>query len=132
MSEEVTETTLTWPDVEICQSAEDVQAQVTKLKECDVDRKELELLREKDKVQEQRVANLEKEITLLKQEIELKDRVIAIKDMEIGAQVRAFNDMKEVADRAIKLAETSKPKSNWLYVVGTVVAAFAIGLALGL
>jgi hypothetical protein len=132
VSEEVIEATLAWPDVEICQGAEDVQAQVTKLKECDVDRKELELLREKDKVQEQRVANLEKEIALLKQELELKDRVIAVKDMEIGAQVRAFNDMKEVADRAIKLAETSKPKSNWLYAVGAVVAAFAIGLALGL
>jgi hypothetical protein len=52
--------------------------------------------------------------------------------MEIGAQVRAFNDMKEVADRAIKLAETSKPKSNLVYVIGAVVAAFVVGLAVGL
>jgi len=85
-----------------------------------------------DQVKDQRIQNLEKEIDLLKRETELKDRIIGIKDMEIQAQKRAFEDMKEVADRAIKLAETSKPKSNWeiFGIIG--VAAFVIGLAVGL
>jgi len=33
--------------------------------------------------------------------------------MEIAAQKRAFEDMKEVSDRALKLAETSK-KAPWV------------------
>ena len=91
-----------------------------------------DLLRELDQIKDQRITNLEKEVELLKREIELKDRIIGIKDMEIQVQKRAFDDMKEVADRAIKLAETSKPKSTWetLGIIG--VLAFVIGLAVGL
>jgi hypothetical protein len=85
-----------------------------------------------DQVKDQRIENLEKEIDLLKREAELKDRIIQIKNMEIQAQQRAFTDMKEVADRAIKLAETSKPTSGW-QIMGIIgVAAFVIGLAVGL
>ena len=109
----------------ICQSISDTQELVRRLTDYD-------LLREMDQVKDQRIQNLEKEIDLLKRETELKDRIIGIKDMEIQAQKRAFEDMKEVADRAIKLAETSKPKSNWeiFGIIG--VAAFVIGLAVGL
>jgi hypothetical protein len=85
-----------------------------------------------DQLKDQRIANLEKELDLQKREVELKDRIIGIKDMEIQAQARAFQDMKEIADRALKLAETSKPKSNWLYIVGGIIGAFLIGLAIGL
>lgn len=83
------------------------------LKECDLDRRELQLRQEQDALKDQRIANLEKELDLAKQELALKDRIIAIKDMEISAQKQAFTDMKEIADRALKLAEVGKPKSNW-------------------
>jgi len=61
----------------------------------------------------QRIANLEKELELAKRENELKDQIIKIKDMEILAQARAIQDLKDISDRAIKLAETAKPSSNW-------------------
>ena len=109
----------------ICFSLSDSQDLVRRLTDYDI-------LREMDQVKDQRIANLEKELELQKRENELKDRIIGIKDMEIQAQKRAFEDMKEVTDRALKLAETSKPKSNLLYIVGGIVAAFAIGLAIGL
>lgn len=109
----------------ICQSIPDSQELVRRLTD-------YEILREMDQVKDQRIQNLEKEIDLLKRESELKDRIIQIKDMEIQAQQRAFEDMKEVADRAIKLAETSKPTSGW-QIMGIIgVAAFVIGLAVGL
>ena len=101
--------------IEICQSIEDVQGEVRKLKECDIDRRELELRRQQDALKDQRIAALEKELDLVKRESDLKDRIIVIKDMEIAAQKRAFEDMKEVSDRALKFAETSKKSSlgNW-------------------
>jgi len=109
----------------ICVSLSDSQELVRRLADYDI-------LREMDQLKDQRIANLEKELELQKRENELKDRIIGIKDMEIQAQKRAFDDMKEVSDRALKLAETSKPKSNWqlLGIIG--VAAFVIGLAVGL
>lgn len=82
-------------------------------KECDLDRRELELRKEQDTLKDQRIVNLEKENDLLKQEMGLKDRIGEIKDMESVATRRALADMTQVADRAIKLAETTKPKSVW-------------------
>ncbi len=90
----------------ICEKVGDAREIVRSLKD-------YELLKEEDRLKEQRIANLEKEIELLKRESELKDKIIHIKEMEIIATRRALNDMKEVADRAIKLAEVGKPKSNW-------------------
>ena len=68
------------------------------------------------------------EESLLKRKSEFKDRIIAIKDMEIAAQKRAFEDMKEVSDRALKLAETSKPTSNWQLRGLLGLAAFVVGV----
>jgi len=100
-------------------------------KECDLDRRELELRREQSALKDQRIANLEKELDLAKQEIVLKDKIIEVKDMEILATRRALTDMTQVADRSLKLAETSKPKSNWevlgalglVAIIVTVIAA---------
>jgi uncharacterized protein YydD (DUF2326 family) len=91
-----------------------------------------ELLREVDQVKDQRIANLEKEIELLKRENELKDRIIAIKDMEIAANRRAFEDMKEISDRSLKLAETAKPKSNWQLYGLAGLAALVVGILIGM
>lgn len=93
--------------------------------------RDYDLLKELDQVKDQRITNLEKENELIKREVELKDKIIAIKDMEIQVQKRAFDDMKEVTDRALKLAETSKPSTGIWVIIG-VVAAFVAGFAMGL
>jgi len=131
IAQPIKESTLLLP-VEIIQSTEDVQSQVKILKECDLDRRELELRKEQDVIKDQRIANLEKELALAQQEIVLKDRVHEIDEMEKQAIRRALEGMTQVADRAMKLSESQKPKSNILAIIGGVVAAFLIGLSLGL
>jgi hypothetical protein len=95
-------------------------------KECDLDRRELELRREQSALKDQRIVNLERELDLAKQEIGLKDRVIEIKDMEIQATRRALADMEKVVDRSLKLAETVKPKSNWELLGGVGLIAIIV------
>ena len=115
---------------ELCFPFDDAQRLLRNEKECDLDRRELELRKEQSTLKDQRIANLEKELDLAKQEIGLKDRVIEIKDMEILATRRALADMEKVTDRSLKLAETSKPKSNWellggLGLIAIIVTAIA-------
>ncbi len=100
-------------------------------KECEIDQRELQLRKDQDTIKDQRIANLEKELELAKQEILLKDKVIAIKDMEIAATRKALQDMQTVTDRALKLAEVSKPTSNWQLTGIVAVIATAIGIYLG-
>lgn len=102
-------------------------------KECDLDRRELELRKEEDALKDQRIANLEKELALANQEIALKDRVHEIDEMEKEATRRALADMTQVADRAIKLVEVSKSSSNniW-YIIGAFAGGLIAGLALAL
>ena len=109
-------------------SDEHIDISVTDAQEvarCLQDRK---LLRQLSDVQAQQIENLKREVELLQKESELKDRIIALKDMEIAVQKRVFNDMKEVSDRALKLAEISKPKSNWQLQGLLGMAAFVIGV----
>jgi hypothetical protein len=98
---------------ELCFPFDDSQRILRNEKECDLDRRELELRRQQDALKDQRIANLEKELDLAKQELVLKDKMGEIKDMEILATRRALADMEKVVDRSLKLAETVKPKSNW-------------------
>ncbi|MDP2362990.1 MAG: hypothetical protein Q8M94_04370 [Ignavibacteria bacterium] len=117
---------------ELCFPFDDAQKILRNEKECDLDRRELDLRRQQDALKDQRITNLEKELDLAKQEISLKDRVIEIKDMEILATRRALADMEKVTDRSLKLAETVKPKSNWQVYGLLAVIAFVAGLAVGL
>jgi fructose-bisphosphate aldolase class 1 len=85
------------------------------------------------------IAELEKSLVIEKRTNELNERelylqkkIIEVKDMEIAGLNRNFDQMKEVADRAIKLAETVKPKSNWQLWGLVGVIAFVAGLAVGL
>jgi len=117
---------------ELCFPLDDAQRILRNEKECDLDRRELELRRQQDALKDQRIANLEKELDLAKQEIGLKDKVIEVKDMEILATRRALADMEKVVDRSLKLAETVKPKSNWQLYGLLGVIAFVAGLAVGL
>ena len=100
-------------DQELSFPLDDAQKILRNEKECDLDRRELELRRQQDALKDQRIANLEKELDLAKQELILKDKMGEIKDMEILATRRALADMEKVVDRSLKLAETIKPKSVW-------------------
>ncbi len=59
------------------------------------------------------LADKEKLLDLEKRENALNLRIIDIQKREIDGINKNFDQLKEVTDRAIKLAEVSKPKSNW-------------------
>ncbi len=69
-------------------------------------------LKQMEPIYQQRIANLEKELALKQQECDLKDKELAIKDQAIKQKDENFAQMKDIADRAIKLAETKK-SSIW-------------------
>jgi len=100
--------------------------------------KDYELLRkmdlEKDKTIENlegQVANLNRTRELDKREIEICQKMIEIKDKEIAGLNRNFDQMKEIADRAIKLSEVSKPTSNWQVYGIAGMALFLAGMLIG-
>jgi hypothetical protein len=104
------------------------------LREIDHRLQELDFLRQKSKEQEQTIVELEKSLTIEKRTNELNERelylqkqIIEVKNMEIQGLNRNFDQMKEIADRAIKLAETVKPKSNWEFQGLLGLAAFVFG-----
>ena len=117
-----------------CQSNVSLEVSVKDLKEIDLRLQERDILKSLNSEKDKTISELEKSLALTQKDLELErreneinQRIIAVKDMEITALNRNFDQMKEIADRAIKLAETNKPQSNWqLYgILG--LAAFAIG-----
>jgi len=107
----------------------------------EVDRcfQERDLLKEIDREKDKTIAELKKSLGLVQKDLDLErkendlnERIIKVQEREIAGINRNFEQMKMVADWAIKLAETSKPKSNWqtLGLIGVI--AFVIGLAVGL
>jgi TolA-binding protein len=97
---------------EICRSVEDAQGETQRLKECDLDRRELQLLRDQIKNKDDKIATLEEKVRLKTEEGLIKDQMAAVKDQMIANQQKNFDQLKEVTDRAIKLAETKK-SSLW-------------------
>jgi hypothetical protein len=64
---------------------------------------------------------------------EASEKMNAVLEREIAATTKNFEQMKDVADRAIKLAETGKPKSVWetwgpLGVIAIIVVTIAAAL----
>jgi len=97
-----------------------LEIELQDLREVDRRLQELELLRLKSKEQAVTIVELEKSLLIEKKindlnerELYLQKKIIEVKDMEIAGLNRNFDQMKEVADRSLKLAETVKPKSNW-------------------
>lgn len=73
----------------------------------------------------------QKELDLEKRENQINQKIITVKDMEIAATNNALNQMKDVSDRALKLAETSsKSSNNWWYFIPIIGLAIALGAAL--
>lgn len=117
----------------------DLKIGLKDLQEMDRRLQDYEILKEVDKTKDERITNLEKKLVLTQKELdlerrenELNKRIIELKDMEIQIHKQSFQDMKEVADRAIKLAETSKPKTNWGLIGTVLIAVFTLGLVIGM
>lgn len=68
---------------------------------------------------------------LNQREIYLLNKTNELKDQEIAIINRANDRLKEITDRAIKLAEVSKPKSNWQVMGLAGLALFLAGFVLG-
>lgn len=90
---------------EICRSPQDAQAETQRLKECDLDRRELNLLRDQLKNKDDKITNLEEKTRLLEQQGQVKDQMIVNQD-------KVIDQWKDLQDRTMKLAETKK-SSIW-------------------
>jgi RNA polymerase-interacting CarD/CdnL/TRCF family regulator len=117
---------------------EPVEIERQSLKRIDECIQKEEILQKLAKSQETTIAELErslaiaqKERDLEKRENELNLKIIGIKDKEIEGINRNFNQLKDVTDRGLKLAEMSKPKGNWEVYGIAGLALFLIGLLAG-
>lgn len=108
-----------------CIDLPDIQA----VARCFADR---DLLRELVKAKDQQIQNLQKENDILKRELELQAKISEVDQREIASTRRALNDMKEVTDRSLKLAEIGKPKSNWTLYGLLGVAAVLVGVLIAM
>jgi len=80
---------------------------------------------------EQRASNLEKENDLLKQQNVIQEKLTELAKREAEVYRTAFEKEKELTDRALKLADVGKPKSNWELQGLLGVAAFVLGFLAG-
>jgi len=121
----------------MAQSEESVRLEIPLDKFIEIDRalQEYPILKELNSEKDKTILELQNALTLRsrsnelnERELDLQRRIIEVQKMEIELQKRALSDMKEVADRAIKLAEVVKPKSNWQLQGLLGAAAFALGM----
>jgi hypothetical protein len=113
------------------QSEESVKIEISlqKFREVDKALQEYPLLKEMKEKQDKTIAELQNSIAIEKKtnelnerEIDLLKRINEVDKREIEFQKRTIQDLKDISDRAIKLAEVSKPKSNWqLYGLAAIV-----------
>ena len=80
---------------------------------------------------EQQVSNLEKENDLLKQQNAIQEKLTELAKRETEVYRTAFEKEKELTDRALRLAEIGKPKSNWELQGLLGLAAFVLGYLTG-
>jgi hypothetical protein len=73
----------------------------------------------------------EKENDLLKQQNAIQEKLTELAKRETEVYRTAFEKEKELTDRALKLAEVGKPKSNWELQGLLGLAAFAFGFLAG-
>ena len=74
---------------------------------------EAPLKEQKISLLEARIANIEKENDLLKQQAAIQEKLTELAKRETEVYQTAFEKEKELTDRALKLAEVGKPKTNW-------------------
>ena len=94
-------------------------------------RKEAPLKDQEIALLEQRVSNLEKKNDLLKQQNVIQEKLTELAKRETEVYRVAFEKEKDLTDRALKLAEVGKPKSNWEFQGILGLAAFVVGFQVG-
>lgn len=92
---------------------------------------EVSLKDQKIALLEQRVSNLEKENDLLKQQNAIQEKLTELAKREAEVYRVAFEKEKELTDRALRLAEVGKPKSNWELQGLLGMAVFVLGFLAG-
>lgn len=107
------------------------------LQETDRCFQERDILREMEAEKDKAIIELKKSLALAekaldleRKENDLNQRIIKVQEKEIAAERRVTEAMTAVADRAIKLAETSKPKTNWGLIGQVLIAIFTLGLVI--
>jgi Ser/Thr protein kinase RdoA (MazF antagonist) len=73
----------------------------------------------------------EKENDLLKQQTAIQEKLTELAKREGEVYRIAFEKEKELTDRALRLAEVGKPKSNWKLQELLGLVAFALGFLAG-
>ena len=82
-----------------------------------------------EEVYKGQIVNLEEKLHLKEEEGKIKDKMLALKDQELVMKDKAFKDMTDVADRAIKLAETKKSSIWEMYGPIAVIAIIIVTIA---
>ena len=74
---------------------------------------------------------MEKKNDLLKQQNVIQEKLTELAKRETEVYRVAFEKEKDLTDRALKLAEVGKPKSNWEFQGILGLAAFVVGFLVG-
>lgn len=115
-----------------------VELKLRDLKEIDRQTQEYPILKNLVQEQQNKINELNKALDgerksneLSQKEIELMKQKEEVYLMRIAAQEKAFADMKDVADRAIKLAETGQKSDSIWRTIGMILGGIALGIAVG-
>ena len=87
-------------------------------------KEKIAVLEEADRVNKQQIANLEAQLEIQKKLTEIAEKRAEVEHI-------AYQRQKELTDRALKLAEIGKPKSNWELQGLIGLAAFVVGVLVG-
>jgi hypothetical protein len=87
-------------------------------------KEEIAALEEADRVNRQQITNLEQQLEIQKKLTEIAEKWAEVEHI-------AYERQKELTDRAIKLAEVGKPKSNWELQGILGAAVFVLGFLAG-
>jgi len=87
-------------------------------------KEKIAVLEEAERVNKQQIANVE-------QQIEIQKKLTEIAEKRAEVEHIAYERQKELTDRAIKLVEVGKPKSNWELQGVLGLAVFVLGVLAG-
>ncbi len=93
--------------------------------------KDYDLLKEENEKLQKDLRASEKQTDLEKRENELNKKINDIQQREIEMHKRSFEQMTILVDKSLKLAEISKPQSNWQTYGLAALAVFMAGFLLG-
>ncbi len=92
---------------------------------------EAQIKDEKIRALEQALELAKREKALADQELEMQKKLTSLAERERDLYKVAFEKEKDITDRALKLAEVSKPGSDWKLQGLLAVAAILLGVVIG-